>query len=388
LRLLSSLDRFYISERTQAKFRAQARPKLPVSQGKGTGFGDSDPFLPTSLSNGLLSFLAPYTPTSTSPQNDAKQRDAQLYSFFRGIAWILKNSSTEPGLLNLMRISMLGQAVEELVRNDSISDYSERAELYNAFIKALEVIASNPRLVKFYTCPRDEIESTDGVEHIISGQGKLVRARKNQAHGSDGTDGSAPPLVRLIENLAKQAETFYKTVTKVSVSPADKNVVDPINLCRRIIGLAQSLRSTAINAGHAEPIPQQLSGRDSYRLACSNLAYDEFPASASVPFAYTQLAQSTHSVNPRRTITLAKELSTMATSLPPGIFVRNIANRPDCIKVLIAGPEATPYYGALFEFDIFAPGNYPAEPPKVHLQTTANGQVRFNPNLYAYTPAG
>ena len=91
-------------------------------------------------------------------------------------------------------------------------------------------------------------------------------------------------------------------------------------------------------------------------------------------------------INPKRTLTLAKELSTMATSLPPGIFIKSQQNRPDCIKALIAGPEGTPYYHGLFEFDIFATPNYPAEPPKVHFLTTAGGRVRFNPNLYAYQP--
>src|SRR5271170_1284142 len=96
------------------------------------------------------------------------------------------------------------------------------------------------------------------------------------------------------------------------------------------------------------------------------------------------MAKTLKSVNPRRTITLAKELSTMATSLPPGIFVRNIPNRPDCIKAIIVGPEGTPYYGGLFEFDIFPPGGYPQDPPEVRFKTTGQGRVRFNANLYEY----
>lgn len=50
---------------------------------------------------------------------------------------------------------------------------------------------------------------------------------------------------------------------------------------------------------------------------------------------------------------------------------------------MIAGPEGTPYAGGLFEFDCFLPLDYPQKPPLVHLRTTGNGIVRFNPNLYA-----
>lgn len=52
-------------------------------------------------------------------------------------------------------------------------------------------------------------------------------------------------------------------------------------------------------------------------------------------------------------------------------------------KFLIAGAQGTPYEGGLYEFDCFIPLNYPNEPPKVWLKTTAGGRVRFNPNLYA-----
>lgn len=51
-------------------------------------------------------------------------------------------------------------------------------------------------------------------------------------------------------------------------------------------------------------------------------------------------------------------------------------------KIMIAGPEDTPYAGGLFEFDCFMPINYPHSPPLMHLRTTGCGSVRFNPNLY------
>jgi len=51
-------------------------------------------------------------------------------------------------------------------------------------------------------------------------------------------------------------------------------------------------------------------------------------------------------------------------------------------KIMIAGPEGTPYAGGLFEFDCFIPMEYPNFPPHMHLRTTGGGSVRFNPNLY------
>lgn len=51
-------------------------------------------------------------------------------------------------------------------------------------------------------------------------------------------------------------------------------------------------------------------------------------------------------------------------------------------KIMIAGPDGTPYAGGLFEFDCLIPLEYPHKPPLMHLRTTGGGTVRFNPNLY------
>lgn len=48
---------------------------------------------------------------------------------------------------------------------------------------------------------------------------------------------------------------------------------------------------------------------------------------------------------------------------------------------LVAGPDATPYSGGCFLFDVYFPTDYPNAPPKVNLRTTGAGSVRFNPNL-------
>ena len=50
--------------------------------------------------------------------------------------------------------------------------------------------------------------------------------------------------------------------------------------------------------------------------------------------------------------------------------------------MLITGPSDTPYANGCFEFDVFFPPEYPKSPMLVHMRTTGQGRVRFNPNLY------
>lgn len=53
------------------------------------------------------------------------------------------------------------------------------------------------------------------------------------------------------------------------------------------------------------------------------------------------------------------------------------------MRVIISGPQDTPYEGGLFVFDVFFPPGYPNVPPLMVLETTGEGRARFNPNLYA-----
>ncbi len=83
---------------------------------------------------------------------------------------------------------------------------------------------------------------------------------------------------------------------------------------------------------------------------------------------------------------VTKEIYSLGESLPIStsstIWLRTMEDRFLYAQVMISGPDDTPYSGGLFLFDIYFPNDYPNCPPKVNLQTTGGGKVRFNPNLY------
>ena len=83
---------------------------------------------------------------------------------------------------------------------------------------------------------------------------------------------------------------------------------------------------------------------------------------------------------------ISKEIATYHNSLPlnysSSVFVRYDEQNIQLLKAMIIGPKDTPYENGCFIFDIYIPNNYPHVPPKVNLETTGYGKVRFNPNLY------
>ena len=84
---------------------------------------------------------------------------------------------------------------------------------------------------------------------------------------------------------------------------------------------------------------------------------------------------------------MAQELADISHALPidhtNAIYVRCDKERVDFMQALIMGSNDTPYGHGAYLFDIHFEDNYPNGPPKVNLTTTGNGQIRFNPNLYA-----
>nr|XP_031861429.1 uncharacterized protein CI109_003033 [Kwoniella shandongensis]KAA5528501.1 hypothetical protein CI109_003033 [Kwoniella shandongensis] len=80
---------------------------------------------------------------------------------------------------------------------------------------------------------------------------------------------------------------------------------------------------------------------------------------------------------------LQREHRALMSSLPENILVRTYEDRTDLMRVLIIGPEGTPYTDAPFVFDIYLnPTKFPQEPPTVHFHSHTNGHGRCNPNLY------
>ncbi|KAL7479202.1 hypothetical protein ACHAW6_004943 [Cyclotella cf. meneghiniana] len=81
-----------------------------------------------------------------------------------------------------------------------------------------------------------------------------------------------------------------------------------------------------------------------------------------------------------------KELAAYRNALPveyrSSVFCRVINNRIDLLRVMITGPDGSPYSNGCFFFDINLPPSYPQVAPKVQFLTTAGGAIRFNPNLY------
>lgn len=92
-------------------------------------------------------------------------------------------------------------------------------------------------------------------------------------------------------------------------------------------------------------------------------------------------------LNAKQIMRISSEFSSMKRNLPnnwdTSIVVRGCSDNMNVFSFVIIGPKDTPYHNGVFEFHACFPSGYPNSEPKVLIDTTGNGSVRFNPNLYA-----
>ncbi|MCJ1392673.1 hypothetical protein MMC18_005543 [Xylographa bjoerkii] len=79
---------------------------------------------------------------------------------------------------------------------------------------------------------------------------------------------------------------------------------------------------------------------------------------------------------------IRKEHKILESSLPEGIWVRTWEDRLDLLRVLIIGPEETPYSLAPFVLDFHLTQDFPRSPPEAYFHSWTRGLGRINPNLY------
>lgn len=122
---------------------------------------------------------------------------------------------------------------------------------------------------------------------------------------------------------------------------------------------------------------------DKYITALSDYLFDSFNIQDNEQFAKMNLT-----IEPSKEclLRISKELCSLQSSLPISssstIFLRVHDEMPCKMQFIITGPKDTPYSNGCYVFNMGLQHNYPYTCPQVLLQTTGNGTVRFNPNLY------
>lgn len=431
----SELDNILLESIVSPDF-ALPSPFHPIPYSTGNG---GMPRFPPGMGDRPIRSLPP--PPPLSPEQT--KYDKTLAALMSLLTELLPRPSGDslfdlapPPLLKVMlRTSMLVEKAEELLRNDSVQDISIRSEMYITFMGLLqricacsetEFLVTERRRKKLHTIGLLRIAKSlpipnDLLEFGPKTRGKIAAAAEERRRAEvlvyeENSDRKT--LIEVSANLCTQAKFFLKGAEKSEGEEFDGTEATKIlGICLEIVGIKEQFEKLASKAPRSggSSSPEGIIENKNRHHASSAVTEQrivppqlEFGYHGPIAFEYTENVLDTHHYklqagnlqqSPRgRVLHLTRELATMSTSLPQGIFVRVEDSRPDVLKVLIVGPGGTPYEGGLYEwvsiravheifanllrFDIWAPMEYPISPPLCIFKTTGGGSVHFNPNLY------
>ncbi|BEJ13516.1 hypothetical protein CspHIS471_0306900 [Cutaneotrichosporon sp. HIS471] len=293
--------------------------------------------------------------------------------------------------------------VNDLLRNDSLMDMSNRSIIYRALMDWLEIVSSHEALATMLAMP--------SMRPVKIGPGPDSQSVSILYEGS-------PSPRELLENVVIQATAALKGLSGNTEKPEDADESEwqtnraLYDFCQRLLKARDNIDKLLAAAKGKEFVDRMLESLP--RLGAPNggtatsastdvkEVYEEW--ATRMRFEYCSLRSSgdetqfLHAYNdqaqklvgmdiPRRSLAIAKELAILTTNLPTAwdtsIFLRVDDERVDLLKALIVGPKDTPYENGCFVFDIFLPHSYNQTNPLVKSMTTNGGLYRYNPNLYA-----
>lgn len=291
-----------------------------------------------------------------------------------------------PPLKTMLRTSMLVEKAEELLRNDSVQDISIHSQMYIALMGLLRQICACPetdflvmerRRKKLHTIGLLKIMQSLPLLDDISGSGPKTRGKiaaaaeeKKRAEVLTYEESSdRKTLIEVSANLCTQAKFFLKGAGKSEGSEFDgAEAVKILGICLEIVSIRDEFDRLASRTSDPTMI-SSLEGaphnKDKHLANPTSIWKKKIPLQlgfeyhSPIAFEYTENVLDSHHYkaqandlkqSPRgRVLHLTRELATMSTSLPQGIFVRVEDSRPDVLKALIVGPGGTPYEGGLYE---------------------------------------
>ncbi|KAH7336439.1 hypothetical protein BKA65DRAFT_553089 [Rhexocercosporidium sp. MPI-PUGE-AT-0058] len=280
--------------------------------------------------------------------------------------------------LDMFRLGMLFDKIIQLIRNDSIVDITERLEVYQAIAGFIIKIANHPGLVQLLLDERPNKANTPGL-------GELSLASYFTLRGLDDTSRSKPLI-------ACYSDTFLQTKTFLDMSQNPKSTIkasttwhskESNKLLQELVTCFETL--DAVASSNIAPVTDTQPEDSWTKFADDNKV--TFTDEVLLHHRYTDHFKALQTSNRGRLTTISKEIATLKTSLPTGIFLKVAESRSDVMKVLIIGSEGSPYAGGLFIFDIFLDERYPATPPKMTFTLHGNDEdgESFNPNLHIHS---
>ena len=279
--------------------------------------------------------------------------------------------TADEGECNLLRSSAFAPFAAELIQTSPLQEMLKRLKTYATLLGLLRVLSA--------------CKGHAGVLGPLPGMEECA----------------APSIEAALRPIANQAVCFLENFRKMGrgKSSSGSEGTEEERLSQAVVDTAEAVTKAiesggggaqSIRAELGSPVPED-DPEEAYMSQMRPLQFGScnLTSSSKRKHVYLSCVEKEHhnsTLARERMTRLASDLAALQNSLPLSrsstVCVLVDDSRPDLMRVLITGPDDTPYDGGCFVFDVGFPPSYPSIPPKVSLRTTGEGDVRFNPNLY------
>ncbi|EME27680.1 ubiquitin-conjugating enzyme family protein [Galdieria sulphuraria] len=277
-------------------------------------------------------------------------------------------------LWSFLHHSVLSQIVANLLRNNSVYDVCSRMDLYMSLFYFLRLLAEDFTLQLFLFIPISCTYDYNGSE-------------KESANVC---------LAELLGEFERSVYFLQKSTLNVNldIPRAEIFLINMVaETCARVRGIKTLYERFMNNVQDRTEVSIPKSERSDKDLSleyCNRLKDLQFQTLEGLSRVHSITNKSNMrkewNASKGRTFRLAKEISSLRNDLPlfygSSIIVRVDEENFDVFRVLIFGPEGTPYANGAFFFDFLLPIEYPEKPPVGRFLNTRRGEIRCNPNLY------
>lgn len=290
-------------------------------------------------------------------------------------------------LYALLKFSHLNAVLVNHLRNTgllSILTSPEHLQLYAALLKICRVLASNATTCSILR--PDGLDMADNVlpeettahKSVIPYLKEINRNLATYLQGIDDSKSEAPEEAAIL--------AFCENAVLIT-----DLVLSSVKTINRNHKKTTHLLSSALSHGGEEGVESKIEHKSDDLLRKQVAAFQDQQKFSTVNLlnnnkvthVFKSLYSSQSNNNQKRLFRIRKEMTSLASNLGMGLFVRLDEKRFDVLRCCIVGAEGTPYQNGAFLFDMYLPAQYPQVPPKCKIITTGKGRFRFNANLYS-----
>jgi ubiquitin-protein ligase len=286
-----------------------------------------------------------------------QERDMHIQSILQRITDVLMNSPpTETlSIYKILESSYLIPYIKTLFQGTTMVEIDKHMQLYKLIFTLLQFLVTEESIFLF-----DDKNGKRNLFEVLQDMYNEALTVQKISMDTGGGDGGDYDITNMITSLFEFVHSCY-----VPYSENKKKYEAEM----KIVKEKEEEDKRSAEEKLKEEYVQELS---KYKFAMSKFIHNGF---------YYSAASSTDKKLLRA---IGKECSTFNKSLPvdygSSVLARVDTTNSRCMRVMITGPDDTPYDSGVYLFDVFAPDGFPKTNPQ--MQFTNHGGVRFNPNLY------